>query len=191
MSAEHPHDSSYGHVLILLAAGRSEGTEERLAAAIQSPAVLVQQLAATALARLRGAKDPIEFVFTLENERGWSSMTTTQQQFYAVHWLECEVNNGGFSQYLFNSAGDQWPEALQGLEAMEAFVTAGLLRAAVGVFGPKGPSRDRERRQRQLAELIDEHEEKLNELDHRFYEDQDHLHVRLMKYAAENADEFQ
>jgi len=61
-----------------------------------------------------------------------------------VQDLEDEVNNGGFHQYFFNSAGDNALDAVLALEHMGATYTANILRAAIAMFpnGFLGHSRD-------------------------------------------------
>src|SRR5688572_17376891 len=39
-------------------------------------------------------------------------LTDTERRLLAAYWVEAEVNNGGFDQYFFNSAGDNAEEAL-------------------------------------------------------------------------------
>src|SRR5436305_14505300 len=39
-------------------------------------------------------------------------LTDTERRLLAAYWVEAEVNNGGFDQYFFNSAGDNAEAAL-------------------------------------------------------------------------------
>src|SRR5438067_1856780 len=52
--------------------------------------------------------------------RGERSLTDTERRLLAAYWVEAEVNNGGFDQYFFNSAGDNAGTALAGLKEMGA-----------------------------------------------------------------------
>jgi hypothetical protein len=64
--------------------------------------------------------------------------------------LEADVNNGGFDQYYFNSSGDQSRFAPDALRAIGAHQMADIVSQANAVFGPGGPSPDRNTRQAQL-----------------------------------------
>ena len=61
-----------------------------------------------------------------------------------VQDLEDEVNNGGFHQYFFNTAGDNALDTVLALEHIGASYTASILRAAIAMFpnGFLGHSRD-------------------------------------------------
>lgn len=73
---------------------------------------------------------------------------------------------------------------------MKATQTESMLRQAIGLFGPKGPSTDRDRRQDQLAAFSAEQDQILEELDSQFYEDPDGLTILLSLYAAEHPEDF-
>lgn len=104
--------------------------------------------------------------------------------------LDAEVNNGGFHQYFFNSAGDHAVEALEGLRNMGAEQTATLLQKGIALFGGKGPSPEREKRMAQLDKFSSKAEDKLGELDEQFYKSPDKLQIKLLMYAAANAPSF-
>ena len=48
--------------------------------------------------------------------------------------LEGEVNNGGFHQFFYNSAGDRTTETIQALEIVGAFAMADIVRRAAQMF---------------------------------------------------------
>lgn len=64
--------------------------------------------------------------------------------------LEAEVNNGGFDQYYFNSAGELAIQTVSSLEAIGAPNTASLLAAANSEFPSATPPADRRLRQEML-----------------------------------------
>ena len=78
------------------------------------------------------------------------ALSEPERVFVRVWQLEAEVNNGGFAQYYFNSAGDLAAEAPAALEAIGATHTAGIVRGANAVF-PAGPPREQDARE----ELLD------------------------------------
>ncbi len=70
--------------------------------------------------------------------------------------LEAELNNGGFDQFFFNSAGDRTFETIVALEAIGATHTASIVRAAASKFPGGLPSSDRDVRQEQLESVSPE-----------------------------------
>ena len=57
--------------------------------------------------------------------------------------LEREVNNGGFHQYFYNSAGDRTAETIQALEIVGAFRMADIVKRAAQMFPSGMPPKDR------------------------------------------------
>ena len=130
-----------------------------------------------------------EYLFTLvgdiqskELEHGFASLTQKEQVFFCVWSIEAEVNNGGFNQYFFNSAGDHASETVEALRAIGAEHTASLLERAIAVFGAGGPSSERDRRQDQLERLSEEQRAELSELDDAFFAYEDNLSELLARY---------
>lgn len=72
-----------------------------------------------------------------------------------VWLLEAEVNNGGFDQYYFNSAGDLAVPTVDALRIIGASRTASLLAAANSEFPNLVPPANRDARQRALDEIRD------------------------------------
>ena len=56
-----------------------------------------------------------------------NKLTEQQKQFYYNQCLEREINNGGFTQYFFNSSGDFAHKTLQSLLTIGANKTADIL----------------------------------------------------------------
>ncbi|HYV66844.1 MAG TPA: DUF4375 domain-containing protein, partial [Myxococcales bacterium] len=81
---------------------------------------------------------------------GHTGLSGSEAVLLDVSSIEGEVFNGGFDQYFFNSSGDRAREALAGLELIGAKRTASVVRRAVGLFGPMGPSRERSARWQQM-----------------------------------------
>jgi HEAT repeat protein len=183
-------EQAYGSVLRLLAKARAEGVEARIREAMQSESGTVLSAAAESLALYYGVRDAVGFCIHRKKQVGWEGLTEPQRVLDAVAWLEMEVNNGGFAQYFFNSAGDHCRDARRGLEILGAVRTEGLLRQAMGLFWPDGPPRDQTARRERLSRLINKDPDAFSDLDSRFFEDADHLFVLQMKYAAHHADHF-
>ena len=55
-------------------------------------------------------------IFSRLQVAGFDSLCPAEQVFICIDQLEREVNNGGFHQFFWNSAGDNTPETLAALE---------------------------------------------------------------------------
>jgi hypothetical protein len=65
---------------------------------------------------------------------------------FAIRLAESEINNGGFSQFFYNSSGIVAPEATEGFEAIGMPKTAALLEEALLLFETPFPRDDAPRR---------------------------------------------
>ena len=129
-------------------------------------------------------------VFDRLSKLGYESMTQPERVFLCVWELEAEVNNGGFDQYYFNSAGDNAVDAVQSLAAIGAMKTAEVVKSVNSLFGADGPSPDRHKRQEQLLNLAEASIEKMIEADARFLKYDDNLEELLSAYVSKNGDGF-
>lgn len=93
--------------------------------------------------------------------KSWNKidLTFTEGMVGTYEEIHMEVNNGGFHQYFFNSAGNHWPHLLQVL--IEGGDTRGeqCFRKVLSIFPNSEPSTDRYERQKQLLKIEDEDEE--------------------------------
>jgi hypothetical protein len=119
---------------------------------------------------------------------GFSTMNQPQQFFVAIWGLEADVNNGGFSQYFFNSYGDYSQIAEKALREIGANLTADILRSAMAVFPFGVPPTDRTRRQLAL-EQIDEAMD-WTPLNRAFYAYPEDLAKLLLEYVERNREAF-
>ena len=125
----------------------------------------------------------------LEEKSGFAALHPTQKHYLAVLMFDGEVNNGGLSQYFFNSSGDYWRDALAGLEAMGFKERLVVLSTAIGKFGKGGPSEDRERRQNQLAKL-ERKSDAFEGLDDAYYKSKEFVEVFAKRYVLKNPEVF-
>ena len=100
----------------------------------------------------------IDDSFTLVNEMGYylsekcdfgdniKCLSDAERTVYVVYTLECEVNNGGFAQYFFNSSGNLGNELCAAFEKIGATKNAEICAKATAVFGDNYPT-DRSKRQ--------------------------------------------
>jgi hypothetical protein len=119
----------------------------------------------------------------LLDESGFDALSYPQKVLATVWALEAEVNNGGFDQFFFNSAGDLAFFAPEALRAIGANSMAGLAQKANGVFGPEGPPRDWDTRRRRVQAYGQETMDYLNELDSVFFDYPDKIGELLDAYV--------
>lgn len=118
----------------------------------------------------------------------WEDMNKSQKYYYAVQMLESEIANGGFDQYFYNSAGDNWTLALEGLDAMQLFKHSQLFRNAVLLFGEKGPSSTRSTRQQQLRLIC---QEKLEAIESDYFSLEESVEVASAIYVISKSADFE
>ena len=95
--------------------------------------------------------------------------------------LEAEINNGGFDQFFFNSAGDYTEETIQALIKIGAFRTAEIIKKAASKFPDGKPSKDRDERQEEL-EMISPDSEAFEDMNEEFLAYEDDLASLVANY---------
>jgi hypothetical protein len=106
-------------------------------------------------------------------------ITDPEKVLICIWQLEAEVNNGGFSQYYYNSAGDLAVDTPASLEAIGASRTAEIVRVSNELF-PEGPPCDQDSR----VDLLDEiPNEAFERLDDQFLAYEDNLSMLLYDYV--------
>ena len=133
-----------------------------------------------------------EFVSELcEYGENLENLTEPQKNFFFNQQLEMEVNNGGFSQYFFNSPGDYAHQTVESLKLIGANNVAKILQEAIDKFPNKTVPQDRTERQDVLLDEIEEKNEDVwNELDDKFYEYPDDLSQLNFDYIKQNKEFF-
>jgi hypothetical protein len=101
--------------------------------------------------------------------------------------LHGQIGNGGFAQYFFNSGGDDWQQALRGLELLRDPEGTAILKAALAAFGPGGPPTDRAERQR-FEDLVAANSSRFNDLDRRWYRHEADLGNLVITWLRANLD---
>ena len=81
---------------------------------------------------------------------------------FAFTWLAREVQNGGFHQFFFNSAGDYWKDVLDGLIAVGDEEGLARYRQVLSIFPNSTPSVNRITRLEQLNALEEKDEDKVS-----------------------------
>jgi len=121
-----------------------------------------------------------------QRDSGFSGLTPREQVFYLVWALEAEVNNGGFDQFLLNSAGDYTSESVDALRQIGAIRMASLVQQAIEVFLPAAPSRSWSERQTQVLALTESQAACLQRLDNEFYTYPEDLSQLLASFMQEH-----
>lgn len=97
--------------------------------------------------------------------------------------LEAEINNGGFNQFFFNSAGNHTEEIIKALVKIGAFRTAEIVKKAASKFPGGMPSKDRDERQEALEEISPD-SDAFEELDEEFLAYEDDLASLVANYKG-------
>jgi YD repeat-containing protein len=100
-----------------------------------------------------------------------------------INALEGEVNNGGFHQYFYNSAGDRTAETIQALKIIGAVVMADIVKRAAQKFPYGMPPKNRFERQDVLLETYP-NAEAFQALDDEFYQYPENLAALVTKYKS-------
>ena len=115
-----------------------------------------------------------------------SALNQNELAYFTVNALRNEVNNGGFEQFFFNSAGDLYRETLLGLKKIGASETLELLeRASRIAFGTVLPPNNRQARWKLLDMLSTDSRAALAKLEDSFYKGLDRLDASLQRFATE------
>ena len=127
---------------------------------------------------------------------GYERLRYGERLVWHINWLVWEVNNGGFDQFLTNSAGDHTQETIAFLGDIGAKKTQELLQRVAKIFPNGIVPRDREGRCKMLFDWEDrEGEEKreqlFSKLDDDFYAREENLAALTVAYIRQHPDDFQ
>ncbi|MEO1530065.1 MAG: DUF4375 domain-containing protein [Planctomycetota bacterium] len=185
---DFPNNNILGESLDLLGKFKVSEDRELLQKYSEHP---IEEVAEGAARGLVEANDLGDFRTRLwEKEESGEVLSKEQQLYRAVLILDAEVNNGGHSQYFFNSSGDEWQLALEGLKVMGFKERLAIFDGILALFGEDGPVNDQSIRSDQLADIYTEHEEAFDEFDGRYYQCEENVEVVMMRYVIRNADAF-
>ena len=119
-----------------------------------------------------------------------SALSEAERIFYITQKLEMEVNNGGFSQFFYNSSGNFSNELVGAFTAIGANATAAICQKAISAFGRDIPV-DRDEREEMLDELEnDEIDEILEKCDSAFLDYEDNLTELNYNFVMNNKESF-
>ncbi|ABV35331.1 hypothetical protein Ssed_0720 [Shewanella sediminis HAW-EB3] len=119
-------------------------------------------------------------------EKGFDGIREPERVLATIWSVEAEVNNGGFDQLFYNSAGDVAFYAAKALQSIGAYEMAAISQRALDLFGENGPPKDRDVRVEKLEKISEVNEEYLNQLDYDFTEYPDDIIELLSIYVQSN-----
>jgi Domain of unknown function (DUF4375) len=121
--------------------------------------------------------------------KGNASLSDLEKQIVAISGLQREVNNGGFDQYFYNSAGNNAAYALAGLSEMGAVQTNSLLKKAVAEFPSSQVPVNREKRYALMVTIDEKSGPIWSALDTEFYQLSEPIDDLLLQYIKKNKDD--
>ena len=118
-----------------------------------------------------------------------SALNEHERVLYVTQVLEMEVNNGGFSQFFWNSGGDVANELVLTFEVIGATKTAAICQQAIDAFGCEIPA-DRDEREELLDTMGEDFDAALSACDDAFYEYEEDLEALNYAYIMAHAESF-
>ncbi|MGJ8654155.1 MAG: DMP19 family protein [Opitutaceae bacterium] len=91
------------------------------------------------------------------------TLSETEEIILNIPGLGMEVHNGGFNQYFFNSAGDDWKVIYSAMEKSEDIKGLEKFSKILSIFPNSSPSENREERWKQLDALGEDEQYELFE----------------------------
>lgn len=119
-----------------------------------------------------------------------SALSPEEKAAFIVDSFQSEVNNGGFSQYLYNSSGAYVSELLAALSAIGADRTAEIYRKALEHLPAKLPLNNAQRGAVLDKFITDEIAAVLASCDDQFYEYPDDLETLIYQFIMANKNSF-
>lgn len=118
-----------------------------------------------------------------------AALSKEERLFFVAQELEREVNNGGFSQFFYNSSGDLSMELIEAFTEIGALSAARICQKALSVFPGSVPA-DCEQRRALLEEAGEGADALLNECDDEFLEYPEDLTALYYAFLMKNRKRF-
>ena len=122
--------------------------------------------------------------------RDFKDQSDIHKVFTAIWALEGEVNNGGFSEYFWNSSGFTANFAPGALRRIGAIKCADIVERALQVVSPEPLPDDDDLRSSLVDNLDDEANTRLEALDSEFFAYPDNLTTLLFDFVCSHPEEF-
>jgi hypothetical protein len=107
-----------------------------------------------------------------------------------IEELEREVNNGGFSQFFFNSSGDYTEELIQALKAVGSINFCKLVESAKAEFPNSYVPKIRGERQEILGSIEEKANPVWDGLNTEFYKYEEDIYTLMLSYISKNIRKF-
>ncbi|MBC7856757.1 MAG: DUF4375 domain-containing protein [Pirellulaceae bacterium] len=185
----YPHDYQYSEALIAYGLNPDDTAESWIRAELNSENKKVRHGAAEALELFNGLR-PYSHICDIMEKSGFDALTDPQKYYYAVSNYGSQVENGGHSQYFWNSSGERWQSALAGLRAIGAAKRATILQEAAARFGADGPPIARMPRVIAVERMQAQVKKPFADLDDQFCSADEDFDVLLPLYAIDNKSHF-
>ncbi len=120
-------------------------------------------------------------------------LSPTESVVYFCQTFNEEINNGGFSQYFYNSSGDFSLETLKALKTIGSNKNASIFENVLSVFPNFEVPKDRDKREKLLDEIFDDNDidnNKLSDADNNFYNCGEDITDLSYVYASTNKVDF-
>jgi len=189
---EKAREWDYATALALYARNPDDLAGGRFQVLTGSPSSTIAGAAARGLEILAGINASAA-VWAVYERHGFAAMTKPQRYYHAIEDYMDEVDNGGHRQYFYNSSGDIYETAIEGLGAIGATSKAAILSGSLRAFALRPPTKNAERRDQMEAFRAPEDrifaaaDESFNESEERPGE---RLDVLLVQYALQHRSDF-
>jgi hypothetical protein len=132
------------------------------------------------------------YVQTKQDKKGLDSLSHAERTFFIVYDFNCELYNGGADQYLTNSSGDNANGISSALSTIGAMKSPLLVKKLESFFPNQQIPCDRGERLSLLRTYWDNplFHELTEDVDAKYYKDEDQIFTLLYKYFESNQHEF-
>jgi hypothetical protein len=117
-------------------------------------------------------------------------LTEEEKVIVYIEELEREVNNGGFSQFFFNSSGDYADEVIQSLRIIGSTRFLSLMESAIAQFPNSLAPKDTKERRELLKQIGDKADPIWNNLDSEFYLYDENIYALMRTYMTNHIKKF-
>ena len=119
------------------------------------------------------------------------NLSNEEKTVYLCQTFESEINNGGFSQFFYNSSGDYTAETIKALKEIGALKTVAIFQKAISIFPHSIVPQDRDERSDLLDTILNDEVNKVLECaDKEFYRYEDNLLDLSYSYVQSSAAHF-
>ncbi len=118
------------------------------------------------------------------------TLTDQEKVIVLIEEFEREINNGGFSQFYFNTSGNYYNDIVNALEKVKSIKFLDLLKRSSTPFPDYIIPIGKDERQIILETIEEEAEELWENLEQEFYKYEENIYDLLIDYIRENIDHF-